>query len=603
MSHKSKKQQSKPQSPEAELKNERFEAEHLSHSKALDDEQRVKVLSPSMLVFRRFIRNKLAIVGVAILAVMAVFSIVGPILSPYRQDQVFYRDDQIFREFAGVKENNEFRYSVRAGADFGSAPQSRFILAVAKKQQQFEDGKQAYTLHQIHEHAYAIGSQVEVASGLSRGKILMLKYRPGFTEDPQMEMAASAAIGKKADSFTYQGTQYFLRKSGPEWIISHDETIALASYNIIDLASPDQEIDIDLRVRLEEAYAEALKNKQSTTRFDFNNQNYRLQFKDEEAAVFVGQGKDPVASISRYLVQPVQRDVFITPDFKETILQAVKDGTKEFKYALNSGSQEQSYRLERQNNRWLLSSLQQNLVVDAYRAPSLKHPVGLDGNGMDLMTRLMYGGRISLSIGFVVVTISLLIGVTLGGLSGYFGGWVDMLIMRIVDIFYCIPTWPILIIFGSIMDTYRINVYVRLFYLMIILGVLGWAGIARLVRGQILSLREQEFMVAAEASGLSVYRRIFKHLVPNVIPQLIIVATGTLGGIILTESTLSFLGLGVKYPIASWGNIITAVSDVNVMVNFTHAWIPAGFCILATVLGFNFVGDGLRDAFDPRMKR
>ena len=124
-----------------------------------------------------------------------------------------------------------------------------------------------------------------------------------------------------------------------------------------------------------------------------------------------------------------------------------------------------------------------------------------------------------------------------------------------------------------------------------------------MVRGQILSLREQEFMTAAEATGISVYRRIFKHLVPNVIPQLIVVATMGLGDIILVEATLSFLGLGVKYPFASWGNIINAVNDVYVMTNYLFVWIPAGMLILLTVLGFNFVGDGLRDAFDPKMKR
>jgi peptide/nickel transport system permease protein len=138
---------------------------------------------------------------------------------------------------------------------------------------------------------------------------------------------------------------------------------------------------------------------------------------------------------------------------------------------------------------------------------------------------------------------------------------------------------------------------------MLILGILGWPGIARLTRGQILSLREQEFMVATEASGLSVYRRIFKHLIPNVIPQLIVVSTMALGEVILLESTLSFLGLGVKYPFASWGNIINEVSNVYVMTNYWFVWIPAGFLILITVLAFNFIGDGLRDAFDPKMKR
>ena len=138
---------------------------------------------------------------------------------------------------------------------------------------------------------------------------------------------------------------------------------------------------------------------------------------------------------------------------------------------------------------------------------------------------------------------------------------------------------------------------------MLILGFLGWPGIARLVRGQILSLREQEFMTATEATGLSVKRRIFQHLVPNVIPQLIVSATMGLGSTIITEATLSYLGLGVKFPFASWGNIINDVNQTFVLTNYWFIWIPAGTLLLLTVLAFNLLGDGLRDAFDPRMKR
>ena len=158
---------------------------------------------------------------------------------------------------------------------------------------------------------------------------------------------------------------------------------------------------------------------------------------------------------------------------------------------------------------------------------------------MDIITRLMYG-RVSLVIGFVVVIIETIIGVILGGLAGYFGGWVDNLIMRIVDIVYCIPSMPLYIILGSVMEFLSIDPKIRIFILMIILAILGWPGIARMVRGQILSLREQDFMTATEALGISVSRRIFRHLVPNVIPQLTVIGTMNLGGIILTEATLEF---------------------------------------------------------------
>ena len=228
---------------------------------------------------------------------------------------------------------------------------------------------------------------------------------------------------------------------------------------------------------------------------------------------------------------------------------------------------------------------------------------GSDTYGRDIWTRTWEGARVSLIIAVAAAIIDMVIGMSYGLISGYFGGWVDNLIMRIVDVFYCLPSMPIIIILGGAMDAMRIDSWTRMMYLMLILGFLGWPGIARLVRGQILSLREQEFMTAAEACGISAWHRIFRHLIPNVIPQLIVTCTMSLGSTILTEATLSFLGLGVKYPFASWGNIINDVNNAYVMTNYLFIWVPAGICLLITVLGFNFVGDGLRDAFDPKMKR
>ncbi|MDF2686401.1 MAG: transporter permease subunit [Clostridia bacterium] len=238
------------------------------------------------------------------------------------------------------------------------------------------------------------------------------------------------------------------------------------------------------------------------------------------------------------------------------------------------------------------------------KAPiSARHWLGTDRDGRDVLTRLMYGGRISLTIGFAATFLELILGVFLGGLAGYYGKWVDSLIMRLVDIFYCIPTLPIMLILASVMIALKVDQQMKIYYLMIILGILGWAGVARLVRGQILSLREQEFMIATEAIGLRPMRKIFKHLVPNVMPQLIVIATLGVGGVILTESALSYLGLGLAFPYASWGNMVNTVTDPNIMSKFLNIWIPPGTCILFTVMAFNFVGDGLRDAFDPKMKR
>ncbi|MDE7401022.1 MAG: ABC transporter permease [Clostridia bacterium] len=235
---------------------------------------------------------------------------------------------------------------------------------------------------------------------------------------------------------------------------------------------------------------------------------------------------------------------------------------------------------------------------------SWSHWMGTDDMGYDVLTRLMYGGRVSLTIGFVVVIIETLIGVIMGGLAGYFGKWVDNVIMRIVDILSCIPTLPIMLILSVTFTAMDLGDSIaKLYYMMIVLCLIGWTGTARLVRGQILSLREQEFMLAAKASGLSTFSKIFKHLMPNVIPQLIVSMTLGLGSIILTEATLGFLNLGAPLNTATWGNLINMASNTTYRQYYPNLWVGAGVCITLAILAFNFVGDGLRDAFDPKMKR
>ena len=242
-------------------------------------------------------------------------------------------------------------------------------------------------------------------------------------------------------------------------------------------------------------------------------------------------------------------------------------------------------------------------LVDDHALPSAEHWLGTDADGMDVLTRIMYGGRISLTISFIVVFLEVILGVLLGGIAGYFGGWVDTLIMRIVDIFNCLPSLPLMLIIGAILDALKISPSVRIYYMMAFLTFFGWTGIARMVRGQILSLREQEFMVSATARGLSTGRKIFRHLVPNVMPQLIVSMTLGLGSVILSEATLSYLNLGVPKPYAAWGSMIGDIKDPIILQNYPNLWVPAGLCIMLAVLAFNFVGDGLRDAFDPKSKR
>lgn len=242
---------------------------------------------------------------------------------------------------------------------------------------------------------------------------------------------------------------------------------------------------------------------------------------------------------------------------------------------------------------------QQEYVI--YGDINASHWMGTDKEGYDVFTRLMYGGRVSLTLGFVVIILQTLIGVILGGLAGYFGKWVDQLIMRIVDILSCIPTLPIMLILSVVFQ--EIQDISKLYYIMGILCLIGWVGTARLVRGQILTLREQEFMLAAKCSGLSTGKKIFKHLIPNIIPQLIVTMTLGLGSVILMEATLGYLGLGAPLTTATWGNMINLASDAINRQYYPNLWLGAGVCITLAILAFNFVGDGLRDAFDPKMKR
>lgn len=249
-----------------------------------------------------------------------------------------------------------------------------------------------------------------------------------------------------------------------------------------------------------------------------------------------------------------------------------------------------------------------HLIDNFLAGPSAEHPLGTDDQGYDVLARLMYGGRVSLLVSFMTVILMTVFGVIMGGLAGYFGGVVDNIIMRICDVLMCLPGVPILLILSSAMDGWvaldMVEEEMRIYILMFFLTVISWTGIARLVRGQILSLREQEFMVAAEAMGYSAGRKIFKHLIPNVMPQLIVQMSLSLGSMILYEATLSYLNMGIKAPYTAWGSMINIITtNPDILQNHLNVWVPAGVCIVIAVLGFNFVGDGLRDALDPKARR
>ena len=228
--------------------------------------------------------------------------------------------------------------------------------------------------------------------------------------------------------------------------------------------------------------------------------------------------------------------------------------------------------------------------------PNSVHLLGTDKIGRDLFVRLFYAGRISLGLALAVVFLECLIGVVLGSLSGFYGGMIDAVIMRLAEIFLSFPFMmfciTVVAVFGNSIPT-----------LVFVLALLSWPSIARIVRGQILTLREMEYMEACEALGISDARRIFKHLLPNVLAYVIVYATLGMASVILTETSLSCLGLGVSPPTPTWGNMIQEARNMLIIQHKWWYWIPPGICIFISVMCFNILGDGMRDAIDPKMKR
>ena len=509
---------------------------------SLNDDRRVKVLSPGTLVAKRFFRNRVAVVGLTILIIMFLFSFVGGMVSPYTEDDLFYRMEIQNKDYAGVVKNDKLRYAAAPDQKFESIVQAQLVLALQQNKTEFTYRDVTYTVTEEGKDFYSVALKDGAMIGIAYKDIVSSSVS-GQAIDFELQFAALKAYTNEAPSFTVGEKEYTLDADG----------------------------------------------------------------------VFFADGAE-LGYVSRNIVNPISPDIFISRAFKTELFEVIeageaenafkdKESAKEFVFTENGEEYKYTVAYDPASQTYTIKQGKETRVYDTYSAPSATHPLGTDRNGMDMLTRLMYGGRISLVIGFVVEFIATFLGVILGGLAGYFGKWVDNLIMRIVDVFYCIPSMPILIILGAMMDAMRVDPMLRMLYLMLILGFLGWPGIARMVRGQILSLREQEFMTATEACGISVSRRIFRHLIPNVIPQLIVSCTMGLGSTIITEATLSFLGLGVKFPFASWGNIINDVSNTYVLTEYWFIWIPAGICLLLTVVAFNLVGDGLRDAFDPKMKR
>jgi peptide/nickel transport system permease protein len=244
-----------------------------------------------------------------------------------------------------------------------------------------------------------------------------------------------------------------------------------------------------------------------------------------------------------------------------------------------------------------------------FEAPSAEHPLGTDEAGRDVLARTIYGGQISLAIGVLSMLITVALGTIVGLVAGFYGGWIDALLMRFVEALLTIPTLILLLMLSRVLiDLSSSTIFIlgreisiTVVVIVLIVGLLSWMSLARIVRSMVLSLKEQEFVIAATTLGANNVRIIFQHILPNCIAPILVTATLTIGGAIVTETALSFLGFGVMPPTATWGNILNrARQDIE---GYWWLWMAPGALITLTVLAINFIGDGLRDAFDPRSRK
>ena len=653
----------------------------------LDDVARVKVLSPGRQVFKRFIRNRLAVFGSVLLIIMFVFSFLGPLFYHCGQKEIFYKYDSQNINYALAKEVTTYTgYSVSADI---TVPRSittsvnsvaKSLIASGEDAAIITSDDGSFLLSKVNDDVFILSSvdATKIAS-VGEGSSLvgvydMLGGSINFTgqEIEGLLEALTKNFSRTGGSFTYEGVRYVYEKDVAK---SYNIYSELDGVVLFDNSLPESFADAFEKAAENKAYSFAVSGKtyylvgtnsgydaysarsasdamiytkltfnaissdvkvtdslKANTllhitdgkTFDVDGKSYKVTESEGILILHDGDGNE-VAELSNFSVRRYTGEDSIEYALKKElealVTEMAETGSKNETLVYNLPYQDENglYVYDEDGNlqyseaelkitkkdtgEYVINCDQVIYVIDMFASSSKEHVLGTDGDGFDVLARIMYGGRVSLMVGFVVVFLEIILGVIMGGLAGYYGGWVDNLIMRLVDIFYCLPSLPIMIILGATMDSLRMDTYVRLLIMMATLGFLGWASVARMVRGQILSLREQEFMVAAEATGIRVRKRIFRHLIPNVMPQLIVIATMGMGSVILTESTLSFLGLGVKHPLATWGTIINSVSSATAMAHYQHIWIPVGLLICLTVIAFNFVGDGLRDAYDPKSKR
>ena len=542
-----------------------------SGTMALDDISRVKVLSPGMQVFKRFIRNRLAVFGAVTLIVLFLFSFVGPLFYPYGQKEIFYTFNSQNVNYALAKENTGYNgydvdssLSVERGILNAMNSNIKKMTASGSKEMAVVGSGGGYLIREEAPNIYSLSvqelekvcsigsSEVKVGTysmigkkfdfegeeipGLADAAASNIKGAQGsfeadgaeysfvkgekpktydvFTQTDgiryegaqlggDFEDALNEAVQAGADSFESGGSSYVLSKNGASHdVFSAGESSVAKVYTNYTLDTRETGGKVSGDFRPAALMAAALGDKEFTAGGD----SYTVSPDSEDGRLIIldSEGNE-YAEFGRFAIRRYSGEDTMAYDLKKAIAEKIEqmraagvltdtlqaeiptqeaDGSysrdENGAFILAETEMKLTQRLE---GEYVINCDQINYVIDMFAPPSVKHVLGTDGDGFDVLARVMYGGRVSLMVGFVVVLIETFLGVIMGGIAGYFGGWVDNLIMRLVDIFYCLPMMPIMIILGAMMDAIRLDTYIRLIVMMAALGLMGWAGVARLVRG------------------------------------------------------------------------------------------------------------------------
>ena len=486
---------------------------------SLNDDRRVKVLSPGALVAKRFFRNRLAVVGLSILVAMFLFSFVGGLVSPYGQDEQFFTYTQMSKEFVGVTRNDTMRFVVADGQNFGSIAQSKALEAVKKGNTEFNYKDVDYTVDIQSDDFYVVYQGRDIMGYASRDLVNEADGAPKFSFDVKLAALTAMAAGEK--EFAADDVDYTLDADG----------------NIL-------------------------------------------------------AGGEELGYVSRFVVSAADSSVVVTRDFKDRLEEAIDDNAAKFNYTDAEGNEaEYDIVYDASTKVWSVKQMTETYVYDRYAAPSKEHWLGTDTNGMDMLTRLMYGGRVSLIIGFIVVVIEASLGILMGGISGYFGGWIDQVIMRIADMMISFPGMILAIaIAGMLGPSLRNGV--------IAITAVSWTKYARLARSMVLKVKKSLYIEAAVVNGTKTWKILLVHVLPNMVTQMVVTAAADIGTMMLELASLSFLGFGATAPTPEWGLMLN--EGRTYMAKAPWLMIYPGIAIVICVVVFNMLGDSIRDVLDPR---